>query len=69
MGSRLLGLDRKVLLLASNANVGGPATACAMATAMGWRAHAQGSMIVGTLGYALGNLVGLGVGGLLRFIA
>ncbi|MFQ6659196.1 hypothetical protein Gotur_028182, partial [Gossypium turneri] len=38
---KLLGFDLKLLLLASNANIGGPTTACGMATAKGW-----GSLVV-----------------------
>ncbi|KAJ1384985.1 hypothetical protein SESBI_42052 [Sesbania bispinosa] len=33
---RLFSFDLKLLLIASNANVGGPTTACGMATAKGW---------------------------------
>ncbi|PNX63896.1 hypothetical protein L195_g053744, partial [Trifolium pratense] len=35
-GSKLFKLDLKLLLLASNANIGGPTTACGMAKAKGW---------------------------------
>ncbi|KAL2556114.1 hypothetical protein Fot_00853 [Forsythia ovata] len=38
---QLLQFDSKLLLLASNANIGGPTTACGMATAKGW-----GSLVV-----------------------
>ncbi|PNX68343.1 hypothetical protein L195_g063937, partial [Trifolium pratense] len=33
---KLFKLDLKLLLLASNANIGGPTTACGMAKAKGW---------------------------------
>ncbi|KAF2315582.1 hypothetical protein GH714_040091 [Hevea brasiliensis] len=33
---KLLNFDLKLLLLASNANIGGPTTACGMASAKGW---------------------------------
>ncbi|KAJ0248667.1 hypothetical protein HA466_0157370 [Hirschfeldia incana] len=33
---KLFCIDMKLLLLASNANIGGPTTACAMVTAKGW---------------------------------
>ncbi|KAL0905324.1 hypothetical protein M5K25_023735 [Dendrobium thyrsiflorum] len=33
---KLFGFEKKILLIASNANVGGPTTACGMATVKGW---------------------------------
>ena len=36
-GGRLLGLPLREVLLASNANVGGPGTAVGMASSKGWR--------------------------------
>jgi uncharacterized membrane protein len=44
---RLAGLDRKRLLIASNANVGGPTTAAAMATAKGWSSLVVPGILVG----------------------
>lgn len=59
---RVLGLPTRALLLASNANVGGPATAAAMAAARGWPTLVQPAMLVGGLGYAIGTGVGCCVG-------
>ena len=46
------------LLVASNANVGGPATAIAMAGAMGWPALVAPAATCGAVGYALGTPLG-----------
>lgn len=59
---RVLGLPTQALLLASNANVGGPATAAAMAAARGWPALVQSAMLIGGLGYMVGTAIGVGVG-------
>jgi uncharacterized membrane protein len=61
-GRRLLGLRVRDLLLASNAAVGGPATAAAMAAAMGWNERVSSAVMCGTIGYAIGTLVGIAVG-------
>lgn len=39
---------RRTLLLASNANVGGPTTAAGMAAAKGWRSSIVPSILIGT---------------------
>jgi len=46
------------VILASNANVGGPTTAAAMAIAKGWTPLIVPIMLVGTLGYIIGNYIG-----------
>ena len=53
-------------IIASNANVGGPTTAAAMAVSKGWTALIVPALLVGTLGYVIGNYYGLMVGGLFR---
>ncbi|GFQ05837.1 uncharacterized membrane protein yjcl [Phtheirospermum japonicum] len=40
-------IDRRLLLLASNANIGGPTTACGMATAKGWATLVVPGILVG----------------------
>ncbi|AUS13421.1 hypothetical protein C0W65_16280 [Bacillus subtilis] len=50
------------ILLAVNAAVGGPTTAAAMAIAKGWRELVAPIMLVGTLGYLIGNYVGTFMG-------
>lgn len=62
VGRKLLGLDPRELLLASNAAIGGPTTAAAMAGAMGWTDLVSSSVMVGTVGYVVGTPVGLLVG-------
>jgi len=59
---RWLGFSRRELLLASNANIGGPTTVAGMAAAKGWRSSLVPAVLVSTLGYALGSVVGLATG-------
>ena len=53
------------IMIASNANVGGPTTSAAMAIAKGWTALVGPALLVGTLGYVLGNYFGIFVGTML----
>lgn len=50
------------MILASNANIGGPTTAAAMAIAKGWKDLIVPVMLVGTMGYIIGNYIGTIVG-------
>ena len=59
---KLLGYSRKEIVLASNANVGGPTTAAAMCVAKGWRAYFIPSMLSGILGYTIATFVCIGLG-------
>ena len=56
------------LLLASNACIGGPTTAVAMAIAKGWNSLIVPTMIAGVWGYVLGNYAGIIVGNVLQVI-
>lgn len=47
------------IIVASNANVGGPTTAAAMAVSKGWTELIVPSLLVGTLGYVIGNYYGI----------
>jgi uncharacterized membrane protein len=49
-------------IIASNANIGGPTTAAGMAISQGWAALVGPAMLVGTLGYVIGNYMGTIVG-------
>jgi len=59
---KLLGLDRKLLLVASNANVGGPTTACGMTTAKGWSSLIVPSILVGIFGIAIATFISIAFG-------
>ena len=52
--------------IATNANVGGPTTAAALAIARGWNKLVVPAMLVGILGYVIGNYYGLVVGNILK---
>lgn len=56
------------LLLASNACIGGPTTAVAMAIAKGWNELIIPVMVSGIWGYILGNYCGILVGNILKYI-
>lgn len=65
-GGRLLNLPPAAVLIASNANVGGPATAAAMASSKGWHHLIQPAMLTGSLGYALATAIGCWMGAWMR---
>lgn len=62
---KLLRFDLEDIILASNANIGGPTTAVAMAISKGWVKLVGPIMLVGTLGYVIGTYFGIFVGNLL----
>lgn len=66
VGGRIVGLDLRTLAVASQANVGGPASAMALASARGYTDRLLPGVAVGLLGYAVGNYLGLGVAAALR---
>lgn len=67
-GGRALRLDLPTLAVASQANVGGPASAMALATAKGYADRLLPGVAVGLVGYAVGNYVGFGVAHLMRVL-
>ncbi len=66
IAGKLFRLDLAELVIASNANMGGPTTAAAMAVARKWRALVIPAILCGTLGYAIATFIGVGVGLWLR---
>jgi uncharacterized membrane protein len=64
--ARLVGLDVETASVASQAAVGGPSTAMALATARGWPELVLPGLLAGLLGYAIGNYAGLGIASLVR---
>ena len=61
VGRRVFGFRTPELLVASNANVGGPATAGALAAGKNWHQLVVPGMLAGNFGNAVGTFAGLGV--------
>ncbi|WP_173916826.1 DUF819 domain-containing protein [Halobacillus sp. Marseille-Q1614] len=59
---KIFNFSLEEVILASNANIGGPTTAAAMAIARGWTKLIVPILLVGTLGYIIGNYIGTGIG-------
>ena len=66
IGKGAMKLPAWAVLTASNACVGGPATAAAMASARGWAAAVQPAIVVGIVGYVVGTPIGCLVGNVLK---
>ncbi|MEN8007359.1 MAG: DUF819 family protein [Candidatus Krumholzibacteriota bacterium] len=62
----LLRLDLSEMIIASNANMGGPTTAAAMAVARRWETLVLPAILCGTLGYAVATFIGVALGHWLR---
>jgi uncharacterized membrane protein len=62
VGRGVLHLPYRELCLASNANVGGPTTAAAMAQAKEWPHLVLPALLVGILGYATATAIALAIG-------
>jgi len=65
---RLLKIEIETLSVANQACVGGPSTALALAISKQWRALVTPAVLIGVLGYAIGNYAGVGMAFLLRAI-
>ncbi|MGA8941375.1 MAG: DUF819 family protein [Thermoactinomyces sp.] len=63
-----LKLEAEILAVASQAAVGGPSTALALATSKGWTPLITPSVLMGLFGYAIGNYIGILVGTWMRMI-
>ena len=62
VGAKLCRTSLEDAIIASNANIGGPTTAAGMAISQGWTALVGPAMLVGVLGYVIGNYAGTIVG-------
>ncbi len=63
---KLFKLDLAEIVIASNANMGGPTTAAAMAVARKWKDLVIPAVLCGTLGYAIATFIGVAIGNFLR---
>lgn len=59
---KIFNFDLKLLLLASNANIGGPTTASGMAKANGWDTLIIPGILAGIFGISIATFVAIGVG-------
>jgi uncharacterized membrane protein len=66
IGHKLLKIPMWAVLIAANANVGGPATAAAMAAARGWHQAFAPAVATGIFGYSIATLIGVAIG---KFLA
>ncbi|TYP49761.1 putative membrane protein [Thermosediminibacter litoriperuensis] len=63
---KMLKFHLEELLIASNANIGGPTTAAAMAIAKGWTELVLPALLVGVYGYVVGNYFGIFTGNTIK---
>ena len=63
---RLFRIDAGTLAVASQANVGGPASAMALASARGYTDRFLPGIAAGLLGYAVGSYMGLAVANMMK---
>lgn len=61
-------LEVEMLAVASQAAIGGPSTALALATSKGWTSLMTPGVLMGLFGYAVGNYIGITVGHLMRMM-
>lgn len=61
--AKLFRIDLAEMILASNAVALGPATAAAQAAGQGWRSLVTPAVMLGVLGYAIANFIGVAMAG------
>lgn len=59
VGAKLFKFNLEEAIIASNTNIGGPTTAAALAISKGWESLVAPALIVGTIGYVVGNYAGI----------
>ncbi|MDO5073957.1 MAG: DUF819 family protein [Neisseria animaloris] len=58
LAGKLFKYSIEEIVLACNANIGGPTTAAALAIGQGWRSLVGPILVIGTAGYIIGNYIG-----------
>lgn len=58
IAGKLLKFNIEEIVLACNANIGGPTTAAALAIGKGWKSLVGPILVIGTVGYVVGNYIG-----------
>lgn len=64
--SKLFRLNLEEILIASNANIGGPTTASAMAITLRWNSLILPAILAGIFGYAIASYLGVGLAYLIK---
>jgi uncharacterized membrane protein len=59
LGAKLFKMDLAEVVVASLACIGGPVTPAAIAASRGWRTLVTPGIMVGILGYAIANFIGV----------
>ena len=65
VGGKLIHADLEDIIIASNANIGGPPSAAGMAISQGWTKLVGPGLLMGVLGYVIGNYAGTIIGAFL----
>lgn len=65
LGAKLFGMDLAEIVVASLACIGGPVAPAAISASRGWRTLVTPGIMVGILGYAIANFIGVGLASLL----
>ena len=65
LGAKLFKMDLAEIVIASLACIGGPVAPAAISASRGWRTLVTPGLMVGILGYAIANFIGVGLAGIL----